>query len=85
MDYKEWIQQRADELAEEILGEGKDFYNLSDDFQIEVWDIAEQDYNDRESDRIDAAYDRYLKQQMKAATVEVCFTGDYWLQVSRVR
>jgi len=59
---KDWIQSRAEQLAEEQYGE--DFYNLPDNLQIEIWNKAEADYHDREADRIDAAYDRVLEAKL---------------------
>jgi len=62
MDYKDWIQNRAEELAEEQYG--RDFYDLSDTLQIGIWNRAEADYHDREADRVDTAYDRWKEEQL---------------------
>jgi len=62
MDYKDWIQNRAEELAEEQYD--RDFYDLPDNLQIEVWNRAEADYHDHEADKIDAAYDRAIERNM---------------------
>ena len=56
MDYKEWIQNRAMELAEKQYN--KDFYDLPDSLQAEIYNQAEADYTDHYADMIDAAYDR---------------------------
>lgn len=63
MHYNEdWIAERAYELAEEEYA--KDYYELSDSTQLELWVKAEAEYTDREADRIDAAYDAWLENQL---------------------
>jgi len=68
MDYKDWIQNRAEEIAEEQYG--KEFYDLSDTLQIGIWNRAEADYHDREADRIDAAYDRMLEARLLSQSTD---------------
>lgn len=55
MEYKEWLQNRADEIAEEKYG--KDFYDLPDDLQYAVYTAAEDDYRGMAADRADAMLD----------------------------
>jgi hypothetical protein len=62
MDYKDWIRNRAMELAEEKYD--TDFYDLPDHLQIEVYNQAIEDYKDHYADEIDAAYDRALEAQL---------------------
>ena len=54
-DYKEWITERAEELAQERYK--KSYYDLPDKVQDEIFAMAEADYINRESARIDTAYD----------------------------
>ena len=54
-DYKDWIADRAEEIAQERYNVG--FYNLFKPLQITTWLEAEADYVDRESARTDALYD----------------------------
>ena len=65
MDYKEWIQQRADELAEDLYD--KDFYHLTGDEQIKVWEQAKEEWIDHYAVSIDACYDaaeeRHLEEE----------------------
>jgi len=62
MDYKDWIQNRAMELADEQYG--KDFYDLPDHLQTEVYNQAEADYTDYYAAQIDAAYDRAVEARL---------------------
>jgi len=62
MDYKDWIQNRAEELAQELYDE--EFYDLLNDLQIRLRNRAEADYHDHEADKIDAAYDRAMEAQL---------------------
>ena len=61
-DYKEWISERAEELAQERYNKG--FYDLTNDIQMELWQYAEADWINREAARIDAAYDAAMESQM---------------------
>ncbi len=54
-DYKDWIAERANDLAQERYN--KDYYGLPDNIQMELWARAEADYTDYYAARIDAAYD----------------------------
>lgn len=56
-DYKEWTAERADELAQEQYN--KEYYDLPDEVQIELWNRAEADWINRQAGEMDAAYDRY--------------------------
>ena len=64
-DYKEWISDRAEELARERYNQS--YYDLPDSIQIELWTRAEADYIDREAARIDAAYDAWVEAHILAA------------------
>ena len=69
MDYKEWIQQRAEELAQEKYG--KDYYSLPDGLQLQLWESTYIDYIDKEAARIDAAYDAWRENQQMQDEGEV--------------
>lgn len=62
IDYKDWIQERACELAEEDYG--MDFYDLPTNLADEVCNRVEVDYTDYYSGLIDAAYDRWRDEQI---------------------
>lgn len=55
-DYKEWIAERAEELAQERYNMG--YYDLPEKIQREVYERAQADWTDHYADMIDAAYDR---------------------------
>jgi len=55
-DYKDWISNKADEIAEERFGD--EYYKLTEEQQMEVWQSAEEAYKDHYADLIDAAYER---------------------------
>lgn len=59
-DCKEWIQNRAEELAELL---GRDYWALPDWERELFFKQATRDYDDREAARIDSAYDAMLEQQ----------------------
>jgi hypothetical protein len=61
-NYKEWISDRAEELAQERYNKG--YYDLPENIQMEVWQRAEADYTDHKAARIDAAYERWLDDQI---------------------
>lgn len=61
-DYKDWIENRAHELAEERYH--KDYYDLPEDIQLEIYTRAETDYIDHYADQIDAAYDRAVEARL---------------------
>jgi len=60
-DYKDWIENRAHELAEERYN--KDYYDLPENIQLEIYDRAEADYKDYYASKIDAVYDRMREQR----------------------
>ncbi|MBU2051355.1 MAG: hypothetical protein KKH61_20600 [Gammaproteobacteria bacterium] len=64
-DYKEWIAERAEELAQERYN--KSYDSIPDDIKEELFARAEADYSNREAARIDAAYDAYLERQIYEA------------------
>lgn len=68
MDYKDWIQNRADELALEQYNE--DFYNLPSEVRDTIYQQAMADYADHYASQVDAAYDRMKKTQMMEVTDE---------------
>ncbi len=55
MDYKDWVAERAQVIADEEYG--NDFYHLTDQQQDEVYAEAAADYIDYESAQIDCLYD----------------------------
>jgi len=55
-DYKDWIENRAHELAEERYN--KDYYDLPENIQQEIYTRAEADYIDHHASQIDALCDR---------------------------
>ncbi len=55
MDYKEWISQRAFEIAEQEYK--ADFSDLDQDLADKVFAQAQEEYVNREAARIDALYD----------------------------
>jgi len=61
-DMEEWVQARAELIAQELYD--KDFYELSDEAQIEVWEQAEADWADYYAGMIDAACDKYREEWM---------------------
>ena len=68
MDYKDWITNRAMELAEELYCQ--DYYDLPDKLQTEVYNKAESDYTDYYAAEIDAAYDRMMEEQLLSQSDE---------------
>ena len=56
MDYKDWIQDKADEIAVERGYDG--FYDLPEDQRDEVYNEAMEAHKDYEASLIDAAYER---------------------------
>jgi len=63
-DYEDWISNRAEELSQERYN--KDYYDLPENIQMEVWQHAIAEWTDRESARIDAAHDAAQEAQMIA-------------------
>jgi len=62
LDKEEWVQNRAEEIAEEKYGE--DFYDMDKDRQIEVFQVAEDEFMDEWAGRIDALYDAEVERRM---------------------
>lgn len=56
LDYKDWIQSKADELALEEYD--RDFYELTDEAQDRIYNRAVELYKDYMADRIDMVYER---------------------------
>ena len=55
MDYKDWIQNKADEIAVDRYG--LDFYSLPGSLQITVFNEAESHYKDYLASTMDRARD----------------------------
>ncbi len=53
MDYKGWIQEKAEEIAQETFH--VDFYSLMPDIRDVVYERAIDDYKDHMADQIDGA------------------------------
>ena len=62
MDYKDWIQNRAEELAQELYS--TEFYELPENIRAQVYNQAYLDYTDHYAAQIDAAYDRALEARL---------------------
>jgi len=62
------MQNRAMELAEEKYN--KDYYDLPDHLQTEVYNQAEADYTDHYAAQIDAAYDRMTEERLLSQSDE---------------
>ena len=63
MDYKEWISEKAYELADEKYN--KEFYDLSDELQMEVYNEAVEAYKDFLADQIDQLHELAKESRMK--------------------
>lgn len=63
VDMKEWIQNRADEVAMETLG--KEYYDLGPHMQAMCYAKAMEDWADYYANLIDAAYDREKERQLE--------------------
>ena len=61
-DYKDWVVNRAEDLAQEQYS--KDYYDLPNHKQIELWTQAEADYVDHYADQIDAAYEQAVEAKL---------------------
>ena len=61
-DRKDWLQNRAEEVAIEVLG--KEYYDLGPNLQLICYAKAEEDWVDYYSSLIDAAYDRKKERQL---------------------
>ena len=62
MDYKEWIQTKAEELALEKYDE--DFYSLLNCQQLLLFNKAEDLYKDYYSALIDAKYEAEIERRL---------------------
>ena len=56
IDYKTWIQNRAEEIA--IAVYGREFYDLPEYIHTWVYEQAMEAYKDHVADQIDNAHDR---------------------------
>ena len=61
-DYKYWIQNRAEEIALEEYD--KDFYDLPERVQSEVYNRATEAYKEMYADRIDSTYEAIRDKQL---------------------
>ena len=61
-DYKDWIQERAFVLANELYDE--EFYNLPENLQDKVYNQASEDYTDAYSSWCDAEYERWRDRRL---------------------
>lgn len=52
---RDWIQEKAEEIAMEE--HNKDFYNLSDELQEEVYKKAEEEYEQEVADNAESRLD----------------------------
>ncbi len=52
-DYKDWMQERAEELAESLFHQ--DFYSLCPALQDRAYKAAQSDYHEALAERIDSA------------------------------
>jgi hypothetical protein len=55
-DYKDWISEKADEIACYLYD--KDYYDLPEKLQLEVYAKAEEAYVDAYANMIDTVYER---------------------------
>lgn len=62
VDMKDWISNRADEIALEKYN--SEFYSLPASIQFSIWMQAEDDWTDYYASLIDAAYDRHKDNQL---------------------
>ena len=65
-DMKEWIQNRAEEIAQEV--HNKDFYDLGHHTQLQVYAKAMEDYKDYYASLIDSTYERLRDQKLFGLT-----------------
>ena len=61
-DMKDWIQNRADDLATEL--HNKEFYDLPSNLQDTVYQQAMEDWTDYYADQIDHIYEREKERQL---------------------
>lgn len=60
MDMKDWIQNKAEELALELYD--ADYFDLDEDTQKAIFDKACEDYHDYYAAKVDAACDRWKEE-----------------------
>lgn len=58
MDYKDWIQNKAEELALGLFGFRTDYDKLDEATRDWCYMVATELYKDHYADQIDAAYER---------------------------
>lgn len=63
LDREDWIQEKADQIAESWYM--KDFYELTEETRMTVFQRAEQEYADMWADRVDALYEAELDRRME--------------------
>jgi hypothetical protein len=61
-DYKDRIQNKAEELAREKYD--KDFYDLPEKIRDKIYNLAMELYKDHYAAEIDAAYDRRMEERL---------------------
>lgn len=64
MDYKEWISNRAEEIAQTQYD--KSFYDLSKETAERIWKEAEDAYVDYYAALLDAQYEAFCERQADA-------------------
>ena len=62
IDYKDWVQCRADDIATERYG--KDYYELDDDDQVAVYEEATNDYTNQFSSELYHIYETAKEAKM---------------------
>ena len=62
MDYKDWISNRAEEIAQ--IQYDKSFYDLSKETAERIWSEAEDEYVDYYSALIDFEYEAAYEKKM---------------------
>lgn len=61
-DMKEWLQNKAEEVALEKTGH--EYYDLGPHMQLMCYAIAEEAYKDHLADLIDSAYEREKERRL---------------------
>ena len=61
-DYKDWIQERADDLAVEYYS--MDFYTLAKEEQQEIYALALEDYKDEYASYCDYVYEMHRDKEV---------------------
>ncbi len=60
--YKDWIQERAEELAESLYHQ--DFHSLCTALQDRAYSAAQSDYHEALAERIDSTYSRMKEEKL---------------------